>query len=88
MRPLALVLLLAGCTTLPADPAKMSAEQLKEWVRDKNATMSCASAKNAAGNLTMVSASLDKGAVQSGSITVTADCVTTITSSAKAASAP
>lgn len=33
--------LVSACTNLPADPAKMSPDQLREWAKDKNANISC-----------------------------------------------
>jgi starvation-inducible outer membrane lipoprotein len=92
MRLLALVLLLAGCTTLPADPSNMTPEQLKEWVRDKSASISCVIARNATGTVAMATANIDKTSIRAGTLTVEPgnDCKTTITAegAAKAASAP
>lgn len=72
--------LLAACAgALPADPAKMSPEQLKASARDKNAAVACSSGKTAAGNVTLVYVNMDQ-AVRLGSMaTVEADCKTTIT---------
>jgi cell division septation protein DedD len=83
MRSLLLLPVLVACTNMPADPTKMSAEQLKEWVKDKNAYVTCASAKNMSGNVTLMSANLDKGTVVGGTVTVSPDCTTTITSDPK-----
>lgn len=81
MKMMPLLFLLAACgTSMPADPTKMSAEQLKEWVKDKNAYVTCASAKSMSGNVTLMSANLDKGTVIGGTVTVSPDCTTTITS--------
>lgn len=79
---------LAACQSLPADPAKMSAEQLKAWASDKNASAACVSGKTAAGNVTTTYAVLDKGAVASGALTIDADCKVTITALPRAASGP
>ena len=90
MRYLLLLIVLAGCTTLPADPAAMSPEQLREWVKDKSASVSCVQARNATGTVAMVAVNMDKSTFVSGSVTVepAADCKATITTYAKAASAP
>jgi starvation-inducible outer membrane lipoprotein len=81
MRVLMIVALLAGCTALPADPAKMSPEQLREWAKDRNASVSCVQARNATGTVAMVTVTLDKAAIASGSVTVkpASDCEATIT---------
>lgn len=83
MRALIIVALLAGCSAMPADPAKMSPEQLREWVKDKSASVTCVSAKNAVGNVTTVVANLDRGVVTAGVVTISTDCVTTINSGVK-----
>jgi len=74
-----LCLLLAGCVSLPADPTKMSAEQLREWVKDKNANISCGSTISTLGKFGVVSVVIDKGLVPNGAVTVDADCKITIT---------
>ena len=88
MRLVLIVALLAGCNSMPADPAKMTPEQLREWVKDKSASVTCVSAKNAVGNVTTIVANLDKGTVHTGTVTVSTDCVTTIQSDPKKVSVP
>ena len=85
-----LCLCLTSCANLPADPAKMSAEQLKAAAKDKNASVACSSGKTAAGNVTLVYVNLDQAIRLGSTATVEADCKTVITttSSAPAASAP
>jgi starvation-inducible outer membrane lipoprotein len=85
MRILIIAALLAGCTTLPADPAKMSPEQLREWAKDRNASVTCVQARNATGTVAMISVSLDKSVISSGSVTVkpSSDCEATITAAPK-----
>jgi hypothetical protein len=83
MRVLIIAALLAGCNAMPADPAKMTPEQLREWVKDKSASVTCVSAKNAVGNVTTVVANLDRGVVSAGVVTISTDCVTTINSGVK-----
>ena len=88
MRLVLIVALLAGCNSMPADPAKMGADQIREWVKDKSAAVTCISTKNAVGNVTAIVANLDKGAVHTGTVTVNADCVTMIQSDPKKVSVP
>ena len=86
----AMLLTLAGCTTLPADPSKMTPEQLKEWVKDKSASVSCVTARNAGGTISMMAANLDKASIVSGTMTVKpgSDCETTIQADPKPVPAP
>lgn len=81
-----------GCAgTLPADPAKMSPDQLKAAAKDKNAAVACSNGKTAAGNVTLVYVNLDQAVRLGSTATVEADCKTTITTTsqpAPAASAP
>jgi starvation-inducible outer membrane lipoprotein len=85
-RPMILAMVLAGCTALPADPAKMSPEQLREWVKDKNASVTCVQARNATGTVAMIALNLDRSVLASGSVTVkpASDCEATITSAPRA----
>ena len=71
-------LLLAGCAaTLPADPSKMTAEQLKETIKDKSATIACATVQTPyKGNTALVN--LDKGVLAVGEVTIDSDCKITI----------
>lgn len=93
MRPVILILaallfVLAGCAgAIPADPAKMSAEQLTAWAKDRNANIACSTFKGVYGTGIVNYVVLDKGIVVNGSVTVDTDCRVTITNS-KAASAP
>ena len=88
----ALCLLTASCASvLPADPAKMSPEQLKASAKDKNAAVACSNGKTAAGNVTMVYVNMDQAVRLGSTATVEADCRVTITTTsapAAAASAP
>nr|WP_316642894.1 hypothetical protein [uncultured Roseateles sp.] len=82
---------LAGCAnTLPADPTKMSADQLQAWAKDKNANISCGVVNSPYGRGVMTYVVLDKGIVIDGSVTVDNECKVQITNSAKpkAASSP
>ncbi len=71
------LLLLTGCAQLPADPSKMSAEQIKEWVRDKNASISCGKVNTPYGPtlLTYV--------IFEGQVVVSPDCQVTITNDSR-----
>lgn len=74
--PLAIaLLLLAGCsTTLPADPAGMSPEQLREIAKDRSAVLSCVSTRSLAVDVTAVYLVLDRSVISSGSIEVGEAC--------------
>jgi hypothetical protein len=63
------------------DMSKMSADQIREAVKDKSVLAACASGKTAAGNLTTVSVSADQVKQLSGSVTIDTDCKTVITNS-------
>jgi hypothetical protein len=84
MRHLAVVLAglgLAGCLnggSLPANPKEMSAEQLKEWVKDKNANAGCLVANTPYGKGNSVFLALDKGIVVNGTIIIKDNCEITI----------
>jgi starvation-inducible outer membrane lipoprotein len=89
----ALAALLAGCVSLPADPSKMSAEQLKATAKDRNASVACSNGKTAAGNVTMVYVNTDQAVRLGSQVTVEPDCRTIVTTTTffepvKAASAP
>lgn len=78
---LALVAAFAGCASVPADPSKMSAEQLKEWVRDKNANMACTVVNSPYGRGVMTYVVLDKAVIVDGSLTMDNECRISITNS-------
>ena len=88
MKALAMIPMLAmwGCTTMPADPSKMTPEQLREWVKDKSASVSCVVARNATGTVVMSMANLDKTTFKGGTLTVkpSSDCEMTIVADAPA----
>ena len=74
-------LALGGCATqIPADPSKMSAEQLDKWIKDKSASVSCVSGKTAAGNVSAVYVNIDKSTLpaSASSVVVDPDCKVTI----------
>lgn len=79
---LPLAFLLAGCATqIPADPSKMSAEQLNAWAKDKNANIACSTFKGVYGTGVVNYVVLDKGVVVNGTVTVDQECKVTITNS-------
>jgi hypothetical protein len=75
-------LALTGCAaglTVPADPSKMTPDQLNVWVRDRNANVSCITTDSLwAGRITTTWVVLDRGTV-TGEVRVTADCEVSIT---------
>lgn len=89
---LSITLALSACAgVLPADPARMSPEQLKASAKDKNAAVACSNGKTAAGNVTLVYVNLDQATRLGSTATVESDCrvtVTTVSAPAGAASAP
>lgn len=84
--------LAAGCgTTVPADPQKMSPEQLQAWAKDRNATASCVTTDSLWAKVTTTWVVLDRGTISAGSVAVGADCSVTISATpapARPASAP
>lgn len=83
MKMFALALLLAGCGAIPANPSSMSPEQLREWVKDKNANVACGVANTPYGRGVAVYVVLDKGIVIDGSVTVDSECKVTIINTPK-----
>lgn len=72
------LLLVAACANLPGDPSKMSPEQLKANAKDKNSSVACSNGKTAAGNVTLVYVNVDQAVPLGSSVTVEADCKTTV----------
>ena len=72
-----LLCLLPACVSLPADPTKMSAEQLREWAKDKNANIACGTMMSNLGRGVMVTVVLDKGVAYN--VSVDPECKITIT---------
>lgn len=73
---------LAACTSLPADPAKMSAEQLTAYAKDRNATVSCGVVNSPYGRGVMTYVVLDKAVVINGTVGVDSECKVTISNTA------
>lgn len=72
---------LGGCMgSLPANPTVMSADQLREWVKDKNANISCLVANSPYGKGNAMVLVLDKGVVvPNGTLSVDDSCKVSIT---------
>jgi starvation-inducible outer membrane lipoprotein len=74
---------LTACVSLPADPTKMTPEQLREFAKDKNANVTCGVANSPYGRGVMVSVTLDKAVVIDGTVQVDNECKVTITNAVK-----
>lgn len=87
MRVLLLVLtcllLLTACANLPADPAQMSPEQLKEWAKDKNANIACGVVNSPYGRGVGTYVVLDKAVIFNGTIAVDSECKVTISNDSR-----
>lgn len=75
---------LAACASLPADPAKMSAEQLTAYAKDRNATASCAVINSPYGRGVATYVVLDKGTIINGTLTMDSECKVSISNMAAA----
>jgi len=76
------LILAAGCANVvPADPAKMTPDQLREWSKDRNANVSCGVVNSPYGRGVMTYVTLDRSVVINGSVTVDNECKVTILSS-------
>lgn len=53
--------LLAGCMSMPADPSRMTPEQLRESAKDRGASVSCYSVGNAIWRVLAVLVQADRG---------------------------
>ncbi len=81
---LVLLAVMTGCGGLiPADPSKMSPEQLKEFAKDKNANVYCVVANTPYGKQVGTAVVLDKAVIPAGTVVVTNDCTVTITNDVK-----
>jgi len=73
-------LALTGCTALPADPAKMTADQLAALAKDRSASASCTTVNSPWGVGRSIYVQLDQKTIPTGSVTVGTDCSITINS--------
>lgn len=72
---LSIVLLIAGCAgQIPADPSKMTAEQLKALAADRSAIAACTLINGPWGVGRTILVQLDRAAIVGGGISVGADC--------------
>ena len=78
----------AGCASAPADPSKLSAEQLKALASDRSAVASCATTMTPWGPIRTTLVQLDRATIPAGKVSVAADCTVTIESEAVPARAP
>lgn len=70
------MLILGGCATLPVNPSKMTAEQIKAAVSDKSYSMGCAHVETPY-KIGTIFLNLDKAVLpngQSGKIKINSDC--------------
>lgn len=76
-----LLAVLGACAGAPGgyDPSKLSAEQLKAVTADKADTVSCGFVTGSVGRATTIYVNLDKSAAAAGTVTVDAECKTTVT---------
>lgn len=88
----AVLVLLTGCAgTIPADPSKMTAEQLKALAADRSAIAACTLINGPWGVGRTILVQLDRAAIVGGGISVGADCTVNLQAEqrpARAASAP
>lgn len=73
-RILILALPLAGCMSMPADPSRLSPEQLKALAADKNVTAVCAVLTTPWGPQRSALLSVDKTVLQNGAVAIDQDC--------------
>lgn len=62
-----------ACTAVPADPSKMTEGQLREWVKDKSANVSCVRGRTAAGDVVATYVNIDKATLPASGASVTVD---------------
>lgn len=83
---------LAGCAgTIPADPSKMTADQIKAMAADRSAVATCTVVNSPWGVGRTIYVQLDKATIPAGTVSVAADCSVTVQATpapAKAAAAP
>lgn len=74
---------LTACNTLPANPEKMSPEQLNAWAKDKNANVACGVVNSPYGRGVATYVVLDKAVLFNGTVTVDSECKVSITNESK-----
>ena len=71
--------MLSGCSMLPLNIEKMSAEQIREFAKIKDANIMCIKMNTPYGNATGVYLNVDKGVVPNGTVSVDDSCKATVT---------
>jgi len=78
-----LSLALTSCMTIPGNPEKMSAEQLREWARDRNANIACGVVSSPYWRGVSTYVVLDRGVVFNGTVSVDPECKITVTNDSR-----
>lgn len=78
-----LAALMCGCASIPADPSRMSADQLRELSKDRSASAACSAINTPWGPARTVFVQLDQKSIVNGSVTVGQDCVVTVNNTQK-----
>lgn len=74
---LGIAVALTACAGIPADPSKMTPEQLRESAKDRSAMASCTTANSPWGVGRTIFVQIDRQTLPTGSVTVGADCAVT-----------
>jgi hypothetical protein len=88
------IIVLTGCATAPADPSKLSADQLRALAADRSALASCSTTNTPWGPFRTTLVQLDRATIPAGEVSIGADCTVTVRTQAapprvsRAASAP
>lgn len=78
---------LAGCATAPADPSKLSADQLRALAADRSALASCSTTNTPWGPFRTTLVQLDRATIPAGEVSIGADCTVTVRTEAPPARA-
>lgn len=87
----AALVLFGGCAnTVPADPSKLSAQQLEALAKDRGASAACTVANTPWGPARTIYVQLDRGVIPIGTVSVDAECKVSVQTATppRAASAP
>ena len=71
---LAAVAAISGCMSMPADPSRLSPEQLKALASDKNVSAVCAVLTTPWGPQRSALLSVDKSVLMAGAVAIDQDC--------------
>ena len=83
-----LIVLLAGCTTLPVQIDKMTPEQIKEYAKIKDANIMCIIANTPYGQVRTLFVNVDRGVIPGGMVDVDDQCRAKITNPPHAPKGP